>query len=117
MPAIAVALPKVQQRQLQEELNQSRLRFEIAFSLAQEMATRGPEPVLTDPGHQRRYGDELLNMANCLVQMAEMRLEQATAPPEVDLPYHISPFTSPLQSARAPGGGTELEEYHRTRKL
>ena len=111
------AIAAVQQRQLQEELNQSRLRFEIAFSLAQEMAARGTNPVLADPGHQRRYGEELLNMANCLLQMAEMRLDQAAAPQYPEAPYHLSPFTSPAQSARAPGGGTELEEYHRTRKL
>jgi hypothetical protein len=93
MEATASVLPSDHQRRLQTRLEQNRQQFMIAFDLAQEMMVRGSHKIISDPVYQRRYGEPLLSMAFCLVQMAELHLEGAArSPPN---PAERLPFCSP----------------------
>lgn len=119
MEATASVLPTDQQRRLQKQLTENRQRMMIAFDVAQEMTARGSYDVISDPTYQRRYGEPVLSMAFCLVQMAEMHLEQGR---EAVDPLLIRPvpltvsLPAPLPSGRAPGGGMDQAEYQASRQ-
>jgi hypothetical protein len=117
MEATASVLPSDHQRRLQTRLEQNRQQFMIAFDLAQEMMVRGSHKIISDPVYQRRYGEPLLSMAFCLVQMAELHLEQAREPLDPLLIQPSDSLSAPLASGRAPGGGMEEHEYRALRRL
>jgi hypothetical protein len=108
----ATVLPTDHQRRLQRSLEENRQRMLMAFSVAQEMISRGERAIREDLTYEARYGEVILNMATCLAQMAQMAQEEVEREPLDALPIRLSgPLSPPLASGRAPGGGMAEHEY------
>jgi hypothetical protein len=60
----ATVLPTDHQRRLQRSLEENRQRMLIAFSVAQEMISRGERVIRDDLTYEVRYGEVILNMAS-----------------------------------------------------